>query len=63
VHGVAERANTLFKETFATLQLVSLSPAHIGAIAKAALVLFHLEHDRPCPVATRSYGSLPGRAQ
>jgi DDE superfamily endonuclease len=62
VHGVAERAHALFKETFATLQLVSLSPARIGAIAKAALVLLHLEHDRPGPVATLSYGSLPGRA-
>jgi hypothetical protein len=61
---VAERANALFKETFATLQLVSLSPTRIGAIAKAALVLLHLEHDRPLPVwPTRSYGSLPGRAQ
>jgi len=49
VHGVAERANALFKETFATLQLVSLSPTRIGAIAKAALVLLHLEHDRPLP--------------
>ena len=60
---MAERANALFKETFATLQLVSLSPTRIGAIAKAALVLLHLEHDRPLQVATRSYGSLPGRAQ
>jgi hypothetical protein len=47
VHGVAERANALLKETFAALQLVSLSPTRIGAIVKAALVLLHLEHGRP----------------
>ena len=49
VHGVAERANALFKETFAALRMVSLSPGRIGAITKAALVLLHLEHDRPLP--------------
>lgn len=49
VHGVAERANALLKETFAALQLVSLSPTRIGAITKAALVLLHLEHRRPIP--------------
>jgi hypothetical protein len=49
VHGVAERANALLKETFAALQLVSLSPTRIGAITKAALVLLHLEHSRPLP--------------
>lgn len=49
LHGVAERANALLKETFAALQTVSLSPTRIGAIAKAALVLLHLEHDRPLP--------------
>jgi hypothetical protein len=49
VHGVAERANALLKETFAALQRVSLSPTRIGAITKAALVLLHLEHDRPLP--------------
>ena len=49
VHGVAERANALLKETFAALQLVSLSPTRIGAITKAALVLLHLEHGRPIP--------------
>ncbi|HET9169300.1 MAG TPA: transposase family protein [Actinospica sp.] len=49
VHGVGERANALLKETFAALQQVSLSPTRIGAIAKAALVLLHLEHDRPLP--------------
>ena len=46
---VTERANALFKETFAALQRVSLSPRPIGAITKAALVLLHLEHDRPLP--------------
>ena len=49
VHGVAERANALFKETFAALKMVSLSPTRIGAITKAALVLLHLEHGRPLP--------------
>lgn len=49
VHAPAERANALLKETFAALQLVSLSPTRIGAIAKAALVLLHLEHGRPLP--------------
>lgn len=49
VHGVAERANALLKETFAALQKVSLDPRRIGAIAKAALVLLHLEHHRPLP--------------
>jgi hypothetical protein len=49
VHGVAERANALLKETFAALQKVSLSPTRVGAITKAALVLIHLEHNRPLP--------------
>jgi hypothetical protein len=49
VHGVAERANALLKETFAALQKVSLDPRRIGAITKAALVLLHLEHGRPLP--------------
>ena len=49
VHGVAERANALLKETFAALQHVSLSPTRIGAITKAALVLLHIEHGRPIP--------------
>ena len=49
VHGVAERANALLKETFAALQKVSLDPRRIGAIVKAAFVLLHLEHDRPLP--------------
>lgn len=49
VHGVAERANALLKETFAALQMISLAPGRIGAITKAALVLLHLEHDRPLP--------------
>jgi hypothetical protein len=49
VHAPSERANALLKETFAALQLVSLSPTRIGAITKAALVLLHLEHGRPLP--------------
>jgi hypothetical protein len=49
VHGVAERANALLKETFAALQMISLDPGRIGAITKAALVLLHLEHNRPLP--------------
>lgn len=49
VHGVAERANALLKETFAALQKISLDPWRIGAIVKAALVLLHLEHDHPLP--------------
>ncbi len=49
MHGVAERANALLKETFAALQRVSLSPTRIGAITKAALVLLHLVYDRPLP--------------
>jgi hypothetical protein len=49
VHGIAERANALLKETFAALQKVSLAPTYIGAIVKAALVLLHLEHNRPLP--------------
>lgn len=49
VHGTAERANSLLKTTFKALRRVSLCPWRIGAIAKAALVLPHLEHGRPLP--------------
>ena len=49
VHGIGERANSLLKTTFKALQRVSLCPWRIGAITKAALVLLHLEHDRPLP--------------
>jgi hypothetical protein len=49
VHAPSERANALLKETFKALALVSLAPTRIGAIAKAALVLLHLEHARPLP--------------
>ncbi|HEV2636325.1 MAG TPA: transposase family protein [Actinocrinis sp.] len=49
VHGIGERANALLKETFHALALVSLSPTRIGGIVKAALVLLHLEHNRPLP--------------
>ncbi len=49
VRAAGERANALLKETFAALHTVSLDPWGIGAIAKAALVLLHLEHGRPLP--------------
>jgi hypothetical protein len=49
VHAVAERANSLLKTTFKALRRVSVCPWRIGAIAKAALVLLHLEHGRPLP--------------
>jgi len=49
VHAPSERANALPTETFKALALVSLTPTRTGAIAKAALVLLHLEHDRPLP--------------
>jgi hypothetical protein len=45
----SERANALLKETFAALQMASLSPERNGAISKAAFVLLHLEHGRPLP--------------
>jgi hypothetical protein len=45
VHGVAERANALFKETFAALQRVSLSP---GAHRRD-----HQGRTRPAPPRTR----------
>lgn len=46
VHGVAERANALLKVTFKALRRVSLDPAAITRIARAALVLLQLEHGR-----------------
>ncbi|WP_067137183.1 HARBI1 family protein [Microtetraspora malaysiensis] len=46
VHGVAERANALLKVTFKTLRRVSLDPAAITRIARAALVLLQVEHGR-----------------
>jgi DDE superfamily endonuclease len=49
VRGLGERANALLKTTFKALRHVSLDPWRIGTIAKAALVLLHLEHDRPLP--------------
>jgi hypothetical protein len=54
VHSVAERANSLLKTTFKALRRVSVCPWRIGAIAKAALVLLHLEHDRPLPARHRT---------
>ncbi|MFD6327247.1 transposase family protein, partial [Streptomyces sp. NPDC058442] len=46
IHGVAERANALLKVTFKALRRVSLDPAAITRIARAALVLLQLEHGR-----------------
>jgi DDE superfamily endonuclease len=46
VHAVAERANALLKVTFKALRRVSLNPAAITRIARAALVLLQLEHGR-----------------
>lgn len=46
VHGVAERANALLKVTFKALRRISLDPSAITRIARAALVLLQLEHDR-----------------
>jgi hypothetical protein len=46
VHAVAERANALLKVTFKALRRVSLDPAAITRIARAALVLLQLEHGR-----------------
>nr|WP_286259720.1 transposase family protein [Streptomyces graminofaciens] len=46
VHGMAERANALLKVTFKALRRVSLDPAAITRIARAALVLLHIEHGR-----------------
>ncbi|MFF3878552.1 transposase family protein [Streptomyces sp. NPDC001978] len=46
IHAVAERANALLKVTFKALRRVSLDPAAITRIARAALVLLQLEHGR-----------------
>ena len=46
IHGVAERANALLKVTFKALRRVSLDPAAITRIARAALVLLQLGHGR-----------------
>lgn len=46
IHGVAERANALLKVTFKALRRVSLDPAAITRIARAALVLLQIEHGR-----------------
>ncbi|MEZ3183278.1 IS5/IS1182 family transposase, partial [Streptomyces pimonensis] len=46
VHAVAERANALLKVTFKALRRVSLAPAAITRITRAALVLLQLEHGR-----------------
>jgi hypothetical protein len=46
IHGVAERANALLKVTFKALRRVSLDPAAITRIARAALVPLQLEHGR-----------------
>lgn len=49
VRGIGERAKSLLKTTFKVLRHVSLDPWNISALTKAALVLLHLEHDRPLP--------------
>jgi hypothetical protein len=46
VHAPSERANSLLTTSFNAMRRVSLDSWRIGAIAKAALVLLHLEHDR-----------------
>lgn len=46
VHGLAEHANSLLNTTFKALRRVSLDPRRIGAITRAVLVLFQLEHGR-----------------
>jgi hypothetical protein len=46
IHAVAERANALLKVTFKALRRVSLDPASITRIARAALVLLQFEHGR-----------------
>jgi hypothetical protein len=46
IHAIAERANALLKVTFKALRRVSLDPAAITRIARAALVLLQLEHGR-----------------
>ncbi|WP_329296219.1 HARBI1 family protein [Streptomyces sp. NBC_01455] len=46
IHGVAERANALLKVTFKALRRVSLDPAAITRIARAALLLLQIEHGR-----------------
>ena len=46
---LAATANSLLKTTFKALRHVSVRPWRIGAIAKAALVLLHLEHGRAQP--------------
>jgi hypothetical protein len=46
VHAVAERANALLKVTFKALRRVSLDPAAITRITRAAFVLLQLEHGR-----------------
>ena len=49
IHGIGERANALLKVTFKALRRVSLNPWRIGAITRAALVILHIEHNRPLP--------------
>jgi hypothetical protein len=44
--AIGERGNSLLKTTFKALRNVSLCPWKIGAIAAAALVILHIEHDR-----------------
>ncbi|MFE4758530.1 transposase family protein [Streptomyces mirabilis] len=46
IHGVAERANALFKVTFKALRRVSLDLGSITRIVRAARALLQMEHGR-----------------
>jgi len=46
IRAIGERGNSLLKTTFKALRNVSLCPWKIGQIARAALVLLHVEHGR-----------------
>jgi hypothetical protein len=46
IRAIGERGNSLLKTTFKALRNVSLCPWKIGKIARAALVLLHVEHGR-----------------
>jgi hypothetical protein len=45
--AIGERGNSLPKMTCRSLRNVSLNPWRIGKIVAAALVILHIEHDRP----------------
>ena len=62
VCGIGERADSLLKTTFKALRHVSLDTWRIGVITKAALILLHLEHDRPLPGGYPRDKRLPMKA-